>query len=266
MRNYITLRSVLGHLPGPVKTEGRTIDFLLWFLEALRTLPDVTTTVSKMMIVEIVNGKVELDKSIKLLNEVRYLSCAPTESCFESLSACVTATTPQDLTPQVCEPTINFKMFLDSPYYKRNYSLMRYVGEDRSLLCKNCPNNMCDSTYTFTVTPEKILYTTLQDGWLCINYDTEVCDDNGDLLIPDVIEIIQYLVSYALMKHFEQRMFLKEEQTFNFFQTYRQQAEIFFKKARSKVMLSGLNPNGIQDLYRPYYNLIQIPANYVFSR
>lgn len=267
MRNFVTLRSLLNRLPKAVKEESPTIDFLKWFIEGLRLLPDITATINKIEIVEIVHGKVQLGEYVKGLNEIRYLSEEPTEKCLESFAACVQEPEPQDLIPQVCKPGLNYQMFLDSPYYKRNYTLMTFVGEDKSILCKNCPNLYCDSKYTFVVTPEKILYTNLQDGWLCINYDTELCNENGDLMIPDIAQVHEFLIYYALMKHFQNRMFTKEEQTINFYQMYEQKSNVFFLKARGEIIARGINPHTIQQLISgQLFALIQIPETYVYAR
>lgn len=269
MHNFVTMRSLLGRVPAPLLEESNNIDWLNWFMEGYRLLPSTSTYEEKVEIFEIIQGKVQLPKYIKELNEVRYLCSEPSDDCLDSLANCVECLTPEptDLNPAVCQPTISYKLFLDSLYYQKNYQLMRFVGIDKSVLCRNCPNLYCDNQYTFIVTPQKVLHTNLQDGWLCVRYNTEMCDENGEFLIRDYPAVHEFLVYYAIMKHFQERMFTKEEQTANFYQEYKQKSDIWYRKAKSESILRNINPHTVQDLVGgSYINLIKLPAKYVYSR
>lgn len=267
MRNFISIKSILSRVPKPLLEESPDVDWQDWFVDALRLLPGVTYLESKIQIFEIINGKVELPKYVRQINDVRYMCSEPTADCNESLKSCVCEVEPSDLNPAVCQPMLSYKLFVESSYYKRNYQLLQYIGTDKSLLCNSCPNLYCTNEYNFVVTPQKILYTNLKEGWLCVNYSTEVCDESGNLMIPDLESVIQFLVYYAVMKHFEERMFTKEEQTGNFFQQYEQKSNLWYKKAKAEIILRNINPHTIEDIvFGTYRNLIKIPAQYVYSR
>lgn len=258
MITYISLKNILTKIPSALIDESDEIEFLDWFMDALKQLPQVIQYQPKIEIFEIVSGKVILPKYIKQINNIYYQFCEPTKSeCLELIPEAA------DLNPNVCKPTITYQMFLDSPFYKNNFTLLKYIGQDKSLLSTNCPNLGCASTETFVITAEKVMYLSLQSGWLCINYDAPVCNEYGELLIPDNQNIIEFLVNYAIFKHWENRKFLKEEQANNFSQEYLQRAEIALRKARGDHFLKNINIQNVADIQSNLGKLISLPQIYL---
>lgn len=268
MNNFVSLRSLLTTIPKAIFNETDESDILFWFREGLRLLPSITATETKVEIFEIVDGAVQLPKYIKVINSVDYMYKEPTEDCLKSYSECLyTEDEPEDLIPQVCKPQIYYKMFVDSPYYKNNYTLLKYVGSDKSLLCQNCPNLYCDNTNNFVLTREKMLYTNFNCGFICVNYDTEVCDSSGNLMIPDFQEVHNFLQSYAIKRHLEERMFGKEEGISSMYQMYSQKSDIEYNKARGVIMLKQLNPQTIEGINNGWFRrFIKLPSVVVYER
>lgn len=268
MNNFVSLRSLLTTIPKQLFNESDESDFLFWFRDALRLLPSIVATESKVEIFEIVDSKIQLPKYIKTINSVDYMYKEPTEDCLKSYSECV-YTTPEaeDLLPQVCKPQIYYKMFVESPYFKNNYTLLKYVGQDKSLLCSNCPNLYCDNSNNFVITRDKMMYTNFTCGWVCINYDTEMCDENGQLLIPDIQEVHNFLRSWAIRRSLEDRLFSKEEGIKSLYEDYRQQSDIDYNKARGVILLRQLNPQTIEGIINGWYKrLIKLPSILVYER
>ena len=268
MNNFVSLRSLLTTIPKPIFNEAEESDILFWFREGLRLLPSITATESKVEIFEIVDSKVQLPKYIKSINSVDYMYKEPTEDCLKSYSDCVyVEPESEDLIPQVCKPQIYYKMFIDSPYYKNNYTLLKYIGQDKSLLCQNCPNLYCDNTNNFVLTRDKMMYTNFSCGFICVNYDTEICDESGNLMIPDIQEVHNFLQSYAIKRHLEERMFGKEEGINSMYQQYSQKSDIEYNKARGVIMLRQINPHTIQGITDGWFKrLIKLPSIMVYER
>lgn len=268
MNNFVSLRSLLTTIPRQIFNESEESDILFWFREGLRLLPSITATESKIEIFEIVDSKLQLPKYIKSINSVSYMYKEPTDSCIKSYEECVyTEVESEDLIPQVCKPQIYYKMFIDSPYYQNNYTLLKYAGQDKSLLCQNCPNLYCDNTNNFVLTRDKMMYTNFNCGFVCINYDTEICDEFGNLMIPDIQEVHNFLQSYAIKRHLEERMFGKEEGINSMYQMYSQKSDIECNKARGVIMLRQINPNTIQSITDGWFRrLIKLPSIYVYER
>ena len=265
MTEYVSLRSLLVNVPKKLFEESEESDFLFWFREALRMLPDITATETKVEIFEITDTKVLLPKYIKKINKVTWMYKNPSEECVQSLKDC------QIPEPEIQEPDCKFpiyyKMFLDSPYYTNNFAMLKYVGQDKSLLCNNCPNFTCDSENHFVITRERMLYTNFTEGFICIEYDTEICDELGNLMIPDIQTVHNFLQSYAIKRHLEDRMFGKEESIMQMYQMYSQKSDIEYRKARAEIMFRQLNPVAIKALNGTWFNkLIKLPTIYIYER
>lgn len=251
MTNYIPLTTLLSKVPQSLFEEANEADFIDWMLDGLKELPNVIQYQPRIEMFEIVNSKVILPKYVKTINWIRYQTSETTE---DLLTLCGE---PEDINPAMCKPTITYRMFLNSDYFKR-MSLLKYIGQDKSLLCSSCPNLHCANTETFIITPQKVMYLSLKEGWLCINFDAPVCSEDGDILIPDNQSLIDFLIAYATAKHWENRKFLKEEQAANFHQEYLQRAEILLRKARGSHFLRNLNVENIVDLESQLLKLVSV--------
>ena len=270
MINYIPLRSILNRIPKPLFKESTESDFLSWALDGLRRLPTVTRTESKVQIFEIVNNKIALPKEVKLSNLVTYMAKEPTEECCNSLASCVeepeTEETWYNNTEAICRYTINYKLFLDSLYYNENFMPLKYNGNS-SFISSNSPNHNCVCGYTYTVDKNRCLHTSLCDGFICIDYEIEVRDEDGDILIPDYQNVINFLAKYATMKHWEERMSGKEEGTYTLYQKYQQEAEAFLKSAKGEILLKNADVDAIAEVVNgEYKRLIKIPERYIYAR
>lgn len=267
MREFVSLKSLLSTIPKPIYNEVEESDVLFWFREALRLLPNITATETKVEIFEVADTKVQLPKYIKQINKVTYMYKEPLDTCIQSYNECCVPCESEDLLPQVCKPQIYYRMFIDSPYYNNNYRLLRYVGSDKSMLCNNCPNYACDAENTFVITKDKMLYTNFNCGFICIEFDTEVCDDLGNLMIPDIQTVHNFLVSYAIKRHLEERMFGKEEGIQSMYQMYNQKSDIEYRKAKGEIILRSLNPDKIRMINDGWFRrLINLPSIYVYER
>lgn len=270
MTNYIKLSDCLTQVPRSLLQESSTIDFLVWMLEALRNLPTITYTYPKIKVFEFDSYKLQLDPEIKQINMVTYLASEPCEEDLDSFASCVEnpeAVESDTTTNNICNYTINYKLFLDSVYFKRNYVPLKYSGTgDESMLCASCPNRFVkDCAYTFVVDKDKVLHTTIKEGFLCIDYDTELSGVN--CIIPDYAEIKDFLIKYAIMKHWEDRSFTKEESARQMYNEYAPKVDIAFRRARGAINSRLLDPNTIQEINsHTLRRLIKLPETYVYSR
>lgn len=269
MTNFIKLEDCLSLIPRALFQESNRSDFLAWMFEGLRQLPSITYTYPKVQVFEFSDYKLELDPTIKQINFITYLAENPTQEDCDSLVSCVSnpeAVESDVTTNDICRYTINYKLFLDSEYFQRNYKPLVYKGVGDSFICKNCLNRfVSDCAYTFTIDANRVLHTNLKEGFLCIDYDSEL--DCENCMIPDYEKLKVYLSKYAIMKHWENRMQTKEETAFNLYQVYRSEAEFALKRARGEVNSRNLDMNTIVEVLRyTYRRLIKIPEKYVYSR
>lgn len=237
-----TINSVVARLPKPVLEESSMSDVKGWILDGLRLLPDGVLYAPKIGFFELEDGKMYLPKDVHTVNSVIWQHTDPDESCCNSITEnieqpCYTCD-PYEVRTQVCKPLIYFSIFLYSNYYNRCFTTLRYAGKDKSLLTGGCPNLSCNNRPSFVITPDKILYTQSFDcGWLCINYNALLCDESGEVMIPDNQTMFEFLISYVMWKHWEERAMLKEENAVQMYDRYKQEKDILYRKARGNYML-----------------------------
>lgn len=269
MTNYIKLEECLTLIPKPLFDQSSSSDFLAWMYDALKELPSVTYSYPKVQIFEFSDYKLELDPTIKQLNLVTYLANEPDECSCNSFVECVENPEPIEsdtTTNNICNYTINYKLFLDSEYFNKNYKPLVYKGTGDAFVCRKCINRFVSNcAHTFTVDVNRVLHTDLKEGFLCIDFDAEL--DCNNCMIPDYPRVKRYLREYALMRHWEERMSTKEETAFNYYKVYQAQAELALKAARAEVFAKNLDVNKVVEVLRhTYRRLIQIPEKYVYAR
>lgn len=271
MTNYTSMESALRLIPKPLFEQSNRIDFLSWMLDGYRELKLREQNVRKIKLYELVDGKVELPSDIKEINLVTYLYQQPSNEDVYSLQNCIcdsteTTTTTED-TNTVLQYSLAYRQFLNSRYYNNNYIPMQYKGNSSQMLCDSCPNKYSVCQYTFTIDQNKVFYSNLNSGYICIDYDTEVVDENEIPMIPDAQDVKQYLAYYAQYRHWEERASGKEESASQLSDRALQKANLYYNKVKGSRTLRGLDANTISAIrYDNYDKWIQIPSRYVYSR
>lgn len=271
MTNYVSMESALRLVPKPLFEQSNRFDFLSWMLDGYRELKLREENERVVKIFEITQNKVELPQDIKEINLITYLFKEPTQEDLYSVQSCIcnpeeTTTTTED-TNNVCQYTLAYRQFLNSPYYNNNFIPMQYKGVSSTLLCRNCPNKHSQCQYSFTIDKDKVLYTNVTSGYLCIDYDTEIKDDEGIPMIPDSQELKQYLSYYAQYRHWEERAAGKEQSAPQFADRLLQKANIYFNKVKGSRTLRALDANTIASVrYDNYNKWIKLPELHVYSR
>lgn len=267
MKSFVKLKSLLSRIPKSLFEESTEADFVDWMVDGLHLLPSTVRYEPKIELFEIIDGKVQLPKYVKKINNVTWQESDPSDECVKELEQCCKFEwEAQDINPSKCKPLITYKMWLDSPYYKEHYKLLRYAGTDKSLISNNCANLTAKCSESFVVTPEKTMYLTLDCGFICVEYDAPICDEDGELMIPDVGILHEFLVNYAIYKHWEDRQFSKEEQAGNFYQAYNQKAVLLLRQAKGDHHLRNLNVANIMDLTGQYIKMIKLPEIIFYAR
>lgn len=267
MTNYISLKSILSQIPKPLFNHSEEDDFLSWALMGLRESKIINMYEPKVKIFNLGNGVIHLPNEIKEINLVTYLACIPSEEDITNCQPCFTSTIPEESVDTVnSNYSISYKLFLDSDYYNKNFRPLQYKGNG-SYICKNCPNKTTPCQYTYTVDSSKVLHTNLTTGYICVDYDSEVLDSEGEMLIPDFQELKQYLVYYSLAKHWEERAMMSEQNAYNLSQDYLTKAEIYLKKVKGSDKLRKIDVNSIAMIQGgQYQKLIKLPEQYVYAR
>lgn len=268
MKSFIKLNTVLNKIPRSLFEEDSEANFLDWLLDGLKLLPQVVYYEPKMELFEIIDGRVQLPNYIKQINSVSYQETDPSDECITDLqTTCGCTDEAAYVDGRVCAPAITYKMWLDSPYYNDNYKVLKYAGTDKSLISNSCDCLTSNCHESFVVTPQKTMYLTLDSGFICVTYEAPICDENGDILIPDIPLLHEYLATYAIYKHWENRQFTKEEQAGNFYQEYNQKQAMLLRQTKGDFLLRNFNiANTLDIIGGQYQKLIKIPEILYYAR
>lgn len=271
MLNFIKLETVLARLPKALFKEAQKADLLAWMQEALDFLPDSYMSERKIKLYEIKDYKVQLDDDIKVINLVTYLKYNPTLSDVDSLTNCISTcdgesiSTEQD-TNNICQYTLNYKLFLDSSYYNNNFIPLKYVGNLKGLtgIVKDFYPEIKEK-YGFSVDSCRVLHTTFETGYITIDYDSSIFEQ--DCLIVDNSKVLDYLNKYAMYKYWQEKAAVKEESAFQMMTSYRNESEIALRRAKGSLLLSGIDMQKIMNItFGSFNQLIKLPEKYVSAR
>lgn len=277
MTKYIPLSSILNFIPKGIRQEDTPDNLLSYALEYYRELKFPMQEESAIVVKPIDNHKVQLDDCIKNINVVNYLKSEPT--CEEEYGVCDDNNLDcepceresagyETRTNNICNYSLNYKLFLDSPYYNNNFFPLKYVGNTSyNLVCKDCPNRFFNyENNTFSVDKNRILWTSLQSGYLCIDYNTEIKNEDGEYLIVDEPEIKRYLAYASEYEHWRDRISYEvDNKNINREAVVLQRANLYYLKARGVLAKKGFDANmnrAITFTETTNQKLIRIPALY----
>jgi hypothetical protein len=95
-------------------------------------------------------------------------------------------------------PMPGFRIMLKHPKWIRVYF------DSTSLCTENCQNLKVSSTDIIKINQHKKISATFQEGCLYVKYFSRPVDDYGMVMIPEVMEVEEYVKSYLKYKFFEQ--------------------------------------------------------------
>jgi len=235
MTTYTPLNAILdrSYFPANLRKESNDDDILSYGLDAYRLLNLPLEYQRKIEVKEIINHNVELPSDIHDINLVTYLN---SDSCVNNDS--------NNLMPIAHNENYNifYKIWQDSQFYNERFLPMRNIGNSASISCTTCNNSLLNKcSETFSITPAKSLMTSIKDGFVCLDYDAEIKDENGNFLIINTPEIKRYLGLYAQMQLWLERAAGKEEQAFSMYKELTRMTELAMRKARGIQIMKNID-------------------------
>jgi hypothetical protein len=155
--------------------------------------------------------------------------------------------------------------FYNSQYFTSNFYPLAYrQGGFKYSDC--CLNKHIDCGDTFSVDENKVLWSNLKEGYICIDYETDMVNDGTYLIIDNPI-ILQYLSYFAQSKHLENRSYLKEQGVAQILNntSLNSKLSIWFNKASSYILRAGMDRRLFSEITNNRYNaklLTFVPNNY----
>jgi hypothetical protein len=273
MKEYINLKAILDNsrIPSQLQIDCGKENILSWGLDAYRMLKIPDQLKFKFQLFEIKDHQVQLPNDVKLINHVSYSSIKPTNTDCNDIELYIYDNT-NDVNPTsnqthiVGDYAIAHKLFLDSTFYNNNIVTLFYNGVKNNLdICKTCKVCFtCDNTYSIDI--NKVLWSPFKSGYLCIEYFTELKDDNEDFMIINTPEILRYISLYAQTQCFLTKASSKEEGAYQIYNNLLNQTEIAFKKAKGSELLKSINVDNYDRIISNTKALLNLTKQRAYER
>lgn len=293
MTDYIKLEAVLTRIPIRVRESESRGNLLSYALDLYKEINVPQKYETKAVILTVQDHKVKLPDDVRIINIVTYqdgmpteeeacelLRCASEVKCSNCGNTCpdVTGTIPAcsscgycltepenftTRTNNICRHTLNYQLFLVSDYYANRYKPMKYIGTG-SGICKKCVGRFNSCQYSFKVSPSRVLWTDLQEGLICVDYDAEVTED-GQILIPNNTKLIRAMAAYAEAMYWRNNRVVHEENSHAYYRDLMNEAEILLKSAKGNMILKAADAETIQDIIfvgNPKFQFTKVPEFY----
>lgn len=204
----ISLETLLSKIPKPLFSDSDPVDFLSWMTEALRQFPSSASTKNCIFIREFKDNRYKIEENIAFINHVYYTAEKP----LGTFDPC-------------------------------GFSYLYYSGKSCSIIKSNVPNpniHECHYGYAFD---GATIYTDhmLKDGFLVIDAEVYMQDGNGVPMMYENEKIAQYLVAYAIYKHWEILAARSVQNAANMMQYYDNRQSLLYRKAKGSFILRGID-------------------------
>ena len=257
MINYVKINAVLPRISNAVRQEDTNLNLLSYALNAYDLIASPVHKTESPNLYTVKDHKVQLCDDVIMINMATYMQGQPSDTECEGLNDCLnissgTAQEEFNLTdstnPCAGNYAISHKLFLASEYYNNNFYPLKYVGTSK-FVCTQCVSRFChDCNETFSVDENKVLWTSFKDGTICLLESKVMKDEDGDYLIIDDEDVIQYLALYAELQHFRNRMYSHEQGVISIVDRLESKMNIWYNKARSTIKKILLNPQLIGEI------------------
>lgn len=266
----IPLKALMQYIPKPIRSniddDGRIEQLLL---QALKQVTSNNIYERIIDIIEVINHKASLPEDLKKINKVTYSEsdctkedeidlCCQINETPEIIDQCGDTyeppicnglyREPSEKTRIVCKYPIYFKIWYESNLYVNNFRPMKYIGKVSSKL-DNClmEDVYCDNTYSLD---NDTITTSFKNGFLSLDYMRFVKNENGDILIDDLPQLINYLVTWVKLTYYEE-MISDDINGYKYLSMYKQsklELDIYFAKLRGYSMLKEIKFSKLYNL------------------
>lgn len=116
---------------------------------------------------------------------------------IECTGGCDTCDPQEQIFEQILVPTPGFKIIMRQPRWVRVYH------GSKSLCTENCPNINSTAPDVIKIEDNKHVTATFESGCIYVRYFSRPTDDDGIPMVPEILEVEEYIKSYLKFKFFE---------------------------------------------------------------
>lgn len=121
-------------------------------------------------------------------------------SWYKSIQSdgCISGPSSIEMYEAITIPLPGFRISMQRPKWIRVYA------DSTSLCVENCENLKVSSTDIIKINKHKKASASFEEGCVYVRYFSRPVDDNGIPMIPEILEVEEYIKSYLKYKFFEQ--------------------------------------------------------------
>jgi len=112
-------------------------------------------------------------------------------------AGCTTVEPKQEYFEQIVVPTPGFKIVMRQPRTVRVYH------GSKTLCTEGCPNINTQSPDVLKIENNRTVSSTFEEGCVYVRYFSRPTDDDGIPMVPEILEVEEYIKSYLKFKFFE---------------------------------------------------------------
>lgn len=202
INSYINIASVQTYLPSYVLEEVDESTLNKWALQGFRQNVTIPSWIYEMRfcLLQLDNYTANLPLGLKKITVAQYSSSLPSNSVNN---------TSDFIIPVINNERVFLAQAIVYQYFKPHATTMRFIGQDASLLSRDCVSIYCDCEIGFSLDRSlNTLTTDMQNGYVILLYESEVQDEDGNFLIPndeDLKQALSYYVEAMLQREFRGR-------------------------------------------------------------
>lgn len=241
MYKYISIKAVMNYLPDGLMEEWSEADIVKNLVMGYRAniKNSFLSYDFKFCVSKIVNHEAKIPHNTKGIFDISYSYQKITPVQDESES---TNNPAVYLRKNFLGETVTVFQSMAWTSIREYTNDMRYAGQSTDFVYNGCLNYLCDTCINWSISRDlQTITTDVKEGYLYILYKADVTDEEGDIMIPDEILLLQALSYYVIGKYYQSVAFRREQGAEEKFAKYMQLANNAFQEFWSRHLLINLD-------------------------
>lgn len=261
---YKKLSNVLNYIPKSLQNDlNDSEQWQSWALQALRTVLFNDRYINDIALIEIIDHRACLPDGIKRITSIEMYDGNATEAEIAALlsqnkyDSYLDDNTPMAL-GQGEDSEVSYsdssyllyhQIFLASSLFQNRFKPMRYIGKtnNKNFFSSSCwarinSKNCLDCFNEFSITTDKCLLTEAKTGWVCIQYEREPKDSDGDfLVIEEPIQLWQGIANYAIAQYWLEQTGYNKQGAYSLFERHLSISNTYLKETKGILTQMQMN-------------------------
>ena len=283
---YRPLKGIFNYIPkGLREHQEDDPQWISWALQYLRTVETAELVQKDFALLQVTGRRATLPKGLRKITSIKMIAKLPTEQERTSLDSCITikregyditSGTNTDGRIEVTQEgsAIHYfqegcglyvDLFKSSLFVKNCMMPMKFVGvTHKDYFSKACYQEMKENrcVTNFSITSDGCILAD-RDGFVCIEYETEI-KDGTDFMAPErPIQLWQAMAAYAIAQHWQNRTSYKEQNAMKMYLEYLELARNYMREAKGIMRMKNISFSLMQAITSSDTNVLGLPS--VFS-